>query len=239
MNKSKTFLLTIALIILGATGAGAAWQLAKPDSTVKQSEIVSKQNKIVSLATTDAMKKEEAKYRTYVGDDYDRYYMANMIGHHQSAVDMAKLALTNAKHPELKTLANNIIAAQNKEITTMIDWQREWGYPPSTGENMADHSAMNMLEGMAVMTDGLKNLTGDEFDKAFLQMMIEHHESAVAMSRPANDNANHVEIKTLAAAVIADQTKEVLQMREWHEAWNYGKVPVRSADSVSTGQSST
>lgn len=142
---------------------------------------------------------------------------------------MANVALTNAKHPELKTLANAIIAAQNKEITAMLEWQKAWGYPASSGENMVDHSAMNMMEDMAAMNEELKKKTGDDFDKAFLQSMIVHHESAIAMSRPGMENAKHQEVKDLTKAVIADQTKEVLQMRGWHKQWGYGDVPTQSA----------
>ncbi len=44
-------------------------------------------------------------YMKYKGKDYDRYFIANMIAHHQGAFDMANLALTKAKHQEIKTLA--------------------------------------------------------------------------------------------------------------------------------------
>jgi uncharacterized protein (DUF305 family) len=57
------------------------------------------------------------------GDDFDQAFIAAMIPHHQGAVDMAKLALEHAKHPELKKLATEIIDAQNKEIALMQGWQ--------------------------------------------------------------------------------------------------------------------
>ncbi len=43
---------------------------------------------------------------------------------------------------------------------------------------MMDHSAMGMMADMGQMTEELKGLTGDAFDKAFLASMIEHHKSA-------------------------------------------------------------
>jgi uncharacterized protein (DUF305 family) len=60
------------------------------------------------------------------GDAFDQAFLAEMIVHHQGAVEMAKLALTNAKHQEIKTLAEGIISAQNKEIAEMKQWQKEW-----------------------------------------------------------------------------------------------------------------
>lgn len=225
----KTGIMVVALLLV-LVGGVTTWRMSQGGSgsnnTAKTNTSGSQR---ASLETTAAMKAEEAKFRTYGGDDYDRYYIANMIGHHEGAVDMANVALTNAKHSELKTLASSIISAQNKEIATMTEWQQAWGYPASSGENMVDHSAMNMTEDMDMMTEDLKKKTGDEFDKAFLRMMIVHHESAIAMSRPGADNAKHQEVKDLTNTVISDQTKEVLQMRDWHKDWKYGEVPAVSA----------
>lgn len=41
---------------------------------------------------------------------------------------MAKLAKERAQHGEIKQLSDEIIAAQEKEITQMRTWQNEWGY---------------------------------------------------------------------------------------------------------------
>src|SRR5687768_2083361 len=50
---------------------------------------------------------------------YELQFLDTMIVHHQGAVDMALLADTRAGHPELKTLAENIIEDQRKEIAEM------------------------------------------------------------------------------------------------------------------------
>ncbi len=60
------------------------------------------------------------------GDAFDQEFLAEMIVHHQGAIDMAKLALINAKHQEIKDLATAIIAAQTKEIGEMKQWQKAW-----------------------------------------------------------------------------------------------------------------
>lgn len=60
------------------------------------------------------------------GADFDKAFLSEMIVHHQGAVDMAQLALTNAQHQEIKDLARAIIAAQNKEIADMKSWQKVW-----------------------------------------------------------------------------------------------------------------
>ena len=48
--------------------------------------------------------------------DVDRAFAAAMIPHHEGAIEMARLALERAEHEELRTLANDIIRAQEAEI---------------------------------------------------------------------------------------------------------------------------
>jgi uncharacterized protein (DUF305 family) len=60
------------------------------------------------------------------GDAFDEAFLKEMIVHHQGAVSMAELALTNAKHMELRELAQAIITAQEEEIAQMKSWQQTW-----------------------------------------------------------------------------------------------------------------
>lgn len=62
------------------------------------------------------------------GDAFDKAFLEGMIPHHQGAVDMANAVLRDAKHDELKQLARDIIASQQKEIDMMKQWQKDWGY---------------------------------------------------------------------------------------------------------------
>ncbi len=161
------------------------------------------------------------QYAAMTGETYDRNFIANMIAHHQGAVDMAKLAQKNTKHQELKSMANDIISAQEGEISKMESWQKDWGYPSTSADNMMDHSAMGMMDSMAGMTAELEGKTGDDFDKAFVEQMIMHHQSAIDMAAPGEQNAEHQEIKDLTKAIISAQTKEIQQMKQWQQEWGY------------------
>ena len=70
----------------------------------------------------------------------------------------------------------------------------------------------------------LDQLSGDDFDRAFLMQMSMHHAMAVLMARPVAANASHQELKALAGDIIADQTREIAQMSQWSADW-YG-VPI-------------
>ena len=78
-----------------------------------------------------------------------------------------------------------------------------------------------MSSSMHMMTQGLQNKTGDEFDAAFIAEMIEHHQGAIDMARLSAANAKHEEIKQLSEEIIAAQEKEIDQMRQWQKDWGY------------------
>jgi uncharacterized protein (DUF305 family) len=54
--------------------------------------------------------------------DADRDFVASMIPHHQGAIDMAKVELAYGKDPEIRRLAEGIVAAQEAEIREMEEW---------------------------------------------------------------------------------------------------------------------
>lgn len=62
------------------------------------------------------------------GDAFDEAFLRMMIPHHQGAIDMAKLAEQSAKHDEIKSMARDILSAQQREIDQMNQWLIDWNY---------------------------------------------------------------------------------------------------------------
>lgn len=64
-------------------------------------------------------------------------------------------------------------------------------------------------------------LKGDAFDEAFIADMIAHNEAAINMSEQAQAMTARDEIRTLASTIMETQTTEMVQMREWQQAWGF------------------
>lgn len=84
-------------------------------------------------------------------------------------------------------------------------------------QTATSHDTMSMSE----MTEQLKDKSGDDFDKAFIEMMISHHQGAVSMAELISDRAKHDELKKLGETIIEAQTKEIADMQQWQKSWGY------------------
>lgn len=155
------------------------------------------------------------------------HFIEQMIPHHEDAITMAKLAIKNATHPEIKQLAQNIIDSQEKEINLMKNWYKEWydKEVPKNEQTIDEHGmeiANKMHMGMMGDERDIERLeTADNFDKVFIEEMIPHHQMAVMMATMLKNGTSRPEMEKLADDIIAAQTKEINQMRKWYKDWGY------------------
>ncbi|MFH7600568.1 DUF305 domain-containing protein [Streptomyces racemochromogenes] len=142
----------------------------------------------------------------------DTAFAQGMIPHHRQALEMASLATTRAESAEVKALADEIRKAQDPEITTLSGWLTAWGekVPAAEGGGHAGHSMSGMMSGEEM--DRLTRASGKEFDTAFLQLMVRHHEGAVAMARTEQKDGGYQPAKEMAAAIIGSQSAEITRM---------------------------
>jgi uncharacterized protein (DUF305 family) len=139
-----------------------------------------------------------------------------MIPHHQQAVEMAEMALTQARNARVKALASNIRAAQDPEIQTMSRWFTAWGQPAPTPMAGHDMSQMGGMDGMMTAQEmrQLQASSGATFDRMWLQMMTKHHQGAVAMASTEQTQGQNVEAKALAGQIVTAQTTEIATMAQ-------------------------
>lgn len=150
-------------------------------------------------------------------NDADVDFATEMIQHHRQAVEMADLAADRASSQEVKDLATKIKGAQDPEIKMMSGWLTSWGE-----EVLADMSGMeghDMSSGMPGMMSSedmgkLEKASGAEFDRMFLEMMVEHHGGAIEMAKTEKADGKYGDATKLADDVITAQTAEIEQMNK-------------------------
>lgn len=150
----------------------------------------------------------------------DVAFMTGMIAHHQQALVMTALVADRTTSREIRLLALRIELSQTDEINLMKSWLRARREPvPGEGEHAghdmhAGHLMPGMLTPQQVAT--LQAARANEFDKRFLEFMIQHHEGAITMVAELFSSAGGgqgSEIYGFAADVDADQQMEISRMR--------------------------
>jgi uncharacterized protein (DUF305 family) len=145
----------------------------------------------------------------------DVEFMQGMIAHHAQAIYMSRLAESHGATPKLLKLANKIDQSQVAEIRIMQQWLR------SNGQTAPDTSSWRTMRMSGMLTDdqikALDAAKGAEFDRAFLEYMIQHHEGALQMVKDlfATPRAGQeVDVNVFANDVVTVQTAEIGAMRQ-------------------------
>lgn len=150
----------------------------------------------------------------------DVAFVQMMIPHHAQALTMSELAPARAQSPAVKAMARRILAAQRPEILTMAAWLRARGIDVPTSEDEAaefDHGAHGhaSMHGMltAEQLDALRAARGADFDRLFLEGMIQHHQGAVDMSDAVLKAGEDVQVNELASEIATGQVAEIGRMQ--------------------------
>ena len=146
----------------------------------------------------------------------DVQFMQGMIGHHAQALEMTELLRTRTGSDDMRKLALRIEVSQADEIKMMQDWLKQRGQAlPDPHAHHAYGAALmpGMLTPEEMAT--LAAATGPEFDRLFLEFMIEHHEGALIMVKDLFTHpgaGQEAEIFAFASDVDADQRMEIDRM---------------------------
>ena len=157
--------------------------------------------------------------------EFDQLYIDMMIAHHGGIIALAQAALPRLTEPRLTEIAQNIIDAQSAEITELREYRQEF-YGDPEPMPMGDQTAMDMMtqampamgstEEMLFQMDAQAQVNAfcasDNPDLTFIDMVIPHHEMAIASSQIALEKAGRQEIKDFAQRVIEDQQKEIEEL---------------------------
>jgi uncharacterized protein (DUF305 family) len=162
------------------------------------------------------------KSDTAKGNPSEAAFLQAMIPHHESAVEMAKIARRRGQHGEIKTLARNIERTQSEEITQMESvYRRLFGKAIAPDPAAHDELGLSAAEAGAEHSDVSKLDRARPFDRAFIDEMVPHHQGAIRMAAAVQSRTDNVELEQLAGSIIETQAQEIRQMNAWRKKW-YG-----------------
>jgi uncharacterized protein (DUF305 family) len=154
---------------------------------------------------------------------FDQAFIDAMVPHHREAIEMAEAAKSRGlTQADLRKIANDIIESQQREIDQMLDWREQWFGSRALGPILPEvlgvpENELGMEHGSADEVAGAVDV-----DATFAQMMIPHHEGAIAMAEAAEKSADHTEIEGLAAAIIQTQEREIGVLEEHASGEHHG-----------------
>jgi uncharacterized protein (DUF305 family) len=144
----------------------------------------------------------------------DAAFVNAMIPHHEAAVDAADLALSRAEHRRLESLAEGIVQFQSAELATLRTVR---DVLQEAGVEEGDLGLSRSEQGMDHDPAELRDVA--DFDCAFLEMMIPHHEGAIRMARAELQSGIHAELRRMSETIIDSQGSEVRQMKRFQRQW--------------------
>jgi uncharacterized protein (DUF305 family) len=216
-----TLLLAVAFILAACGGAGGGQQGSGSGSEQESAEkngggMAGMDHGQMGHGSMGMGSSGMAKQMVMENGKYsDRAFIDAMVPHHQGAIAMTEVALKNAEHEEIKELSRNIISSQQAEIEELKAIKKE----EFGTSNVPMEMSQEQMRGMGMMMDPQQLANREPFDKAFIDAMIPHHQSAIEMSRVALENSDNPRIKELAENIISAQQEEIEQMKQWRQQW--------------------
>jgi uncharacterized protein (DUF305 family) len=132
---------------------------------------------------------------------------------------MAEIVRGRTESEEMRTLAADIALTQQGQIGQMQGWLAVWGLSPTrTGPAMAwmGHPTEGRMPGMAgpEEVEELREVSPEEMDIRFLQLMIPHHQAAIPMAETVLERSDRPEVERLAGAIASSQQAEIEVMQD-------------------------
>ncbi len=149
----------------------------------------------------------------------DVHFMQGMIPHHAQALEMTDLVRRRSTSEAVRRMGLRMEISQRDEIALMERWLTDRGEPVRMEHDMSGGTTggMPMMPGMLTPEQMEDLATGDEFDRLFLEYMIQHHQGAIVMVDELFGTSGAGQeslVFKFASDVDADQAMEIERMQK-------------------------
>ena len=170
-------------------------------------------------------------------------FARDMQVHHNQAVEMSMIVRDNATDETLRSIAYDIALTQQQQAGQMYAWLEEWGLDQSSSQprmewmaaGAGDHGGMAMgagTDGASMLTpdglmpgmateaqlDELRDARGEDAERLYLNLMIDHHEAGVDMAAAGAELARTEQVRSLATKIQSGQQAEITLMQTMLDA---------------------
>lgn len=144
----------------------------------------------------------------------DRLFVAEMIPHHHLGMELIDQATRRVDDTRVRRLVFEMSTYHQSELDQLHDWAKEWNVLVAT-------DFPGRLD--SVRLAGLAALSGTDYDRRWLELMIEHHEGALDIAQRQIDRGSVDASIDMATAVRDVQTKDIEEMENLLVSLDHGE----------------
>ena len=134
----------------------------------------------------------------------DLRYINAMIAHHEGAMVLARQVKEKTQRPEIKKLAEDILAGEPLAIAELYQWKKDW------------YRDIRKVSAKAVPNLGEYD---ENFDLRFLNALITHHEEGIVMAKEIRLKSTRAQVLSNADAVIEFLAGGMTMLKGWRTDW--------------------
>lgn len=136
----------------------------------------------------------------------DAAFAANMTPHHMSGVALGRMAVQKGVNPTVKSIGQNIVDAQTREVGTLRGFLKTFGAKAAMTPPIDERDTMDMAK--------LRAATGAEFDRMWLDVISGHHSAAIQMAQIEKAGGRYPKATQLASSIIKTQSGELTKFNQ-------------------------
>lgn len=152
-------------------------------------------------------------------NDADAEFATTMLQHHAHALHLVDLTLGRRLGPEVRGLVEQVRSTRATEIQQLTTWLTDWERP--VPETVRDHANAHG-DGHGEVGDDLPGVpdaddlaaldSATDFERAWLELMVEHHEGALELAEDEVEDGHAREVRDLAGQMVRAQEAELETM---------------------------
>lgn len=134
----------------------------------------------------------------------EQNFVAQMTPHHQLGIHLNEIAALRAEDVRLRRMVFEMSGYHRGDMAHLDHWSADQDIEPASDyPGHIDDAVLSTLE----------TSTGDSFDTAWIDAMIEHHEGALQIAHTVLESRPRDEVRSLAQQTITVQSAEINELR--------------------------